>query len=102
MALMQIAIIPLGTGTPSVSRYVADLQDVLAQSGMPYKLTDMATIIEGPSKELLELAAQLSETCFSKGVDRVVTQITLDDRRDKNIHLGDKIASVEAHLSPKE
>jgi uncharacterized protein YqgV (UPF0045/DUF77 family) len=38
----------------------------------------------------------------SKGVPRVVTQITLDARRDKKIHLGDKIASVAEYLSIKE
>jgi uncharacterized protein (TIGR00106 family) len=102
MALMQLAIIPLGTGSSSVGSYVADVQKALEQSGLPYKLTDMSTIIEGSSKELLALAAQLSETPFSKGVHRVVTQITLDDRRDKTMHLGDKIASVAEYLSIKE
>ena len=101
MALMHLTIIPLGTGSTSVGGYVADIQKVLEKSGYPYKLTDMGTIIEGSSKELLALAAELSETVFSMGVDRVVTQISLDDRRDKKVALGDKTTSVAARLAQK-
>ena len=98
MALMHLTIIPLGTGSASVGEYVVDIQKALDKSGLPYTLTDMGTTVEGSSKELLILAGQLSEIPFSKGVQRVVTQISLDDRRDKKIELGDKIASVAARL----
>ena len=98
MALMHLTIIPLGTGSPSVGEYVADIQKALEKSGRPYTLTDMGTTVEAPSKELLALAGQLSEMPFSKGVHRVVTQISLDDRRDKEVELGDKIASVADRL----
>jgi uncharacterized protein (TIGR00106 family) len=98
MALMHLTIIPLGTGSASVGEYVADIQQALEKSGLPYTLTDMGTTVEGSSKELLILAGQLSEMPFSKGVQRVVTQISLDDRRDKKVELGDKIASVAARL----
>ena len=102
MALMHLSVIPLGTGSASMGRYIADIQEALEQAGMPFKLTDMGTTIEGSSKELLALASRLSEIPFSQGVHRVVTQIILDDRRDKNIHLGDKITSVADHLSSKK
>ena len=98
MALMHLTIIPLGTGSASVGDYVADIQKALVKAGFPYKLTDMGTTIEGGSKELLALAAQLAEMPFNKGVQRVVTQISLDDRRDKKVALGDKVASVAERL----
>ena len=101
MAVMHLTIIPLGTSSPSVGEYVADIQRALEKSGFPYKLTDMGTIIEGSSKELLALAAQLAEMPFNKGVHRVVTQINLDDRRDKKVALGDKIVSVAERLTQK-
>jgi len=99
MALMHLTIIPIGTNSPSVGEYVAEIQKVLEKSGLPYELEDMGTTIEGSSKELLALAAQLSEMPFNKGVHRVVTQISLDDRRDKKVELGDKIASVADRLT---
>jgi len=99
MALMHLTIIPLGTNSPSVGEYVADIQKVLEKSGFPYELTDMGTIIEGNAEDLLKLAAQLAERPFSKGANRVVTQISLDDRRDKKVSIGAKKASVADYLA---
>ena len=99
MALMHLTIVPLGTDSPSVGEYVVDFQKALEKSGYPYELTDMGTIIEGKTGDLLKLAAQLAEMPFSKGVLRVSTQISLDDRRDKKVSLGDKTVSVTDRLT---
>jgi uncharacterized protein (TIGR00106 family) len=98
MALMHLTIIPLGTGSPSVGDYVVEIQKILKKSGFPFELTDMGTIIEGSTEDLLKLAARLAQAPFSEGVDRVVTQISLDDRRDKKVTIGSKKASVAGRL----
>lgn len=54
----------------------------------------MGTVIEGEITELFEILAKIYETPFEQGAVRVITSIQIDDRRDKNIHLGDKIASI--------
>ena len=103
MAIMHLTIIPLGTQTTSLGKFVAEIRKTLEVAGVPFQLTDMGTIIEGDSRDLLELAGRLAELPFKNGVQRVVTQISLDDRRDKKISLGDKTASVAARLkSPDE
>ena len=99
MALMHLTIIPLGTNSPSIGEYVADIQKVLENSGFPHELTDMGTIIEGNTGGLLKLAAQLAELPFLKGVNRVLTQISLDDRRDKKVSIGAKKAAVADRLA---
>ncbi len=98
MALMQLTVIPLGTGAPGVGGYVAELQKALAAQNLPFRLHDMGTIIEGEAGELLALAAHIHALPFLQGVQRVVTQISIDDRRDKQVRLGDKVASVAARL----
>lgn len=95
---MQITLIPLGTATPSVGEYVVAAQKFLTQEGVPHTLTDMGTIIEGEPEALFALAARLHNLPFARGAQRVVTQIALDDRRDRKIGLGDKQASVQARL----
>ena len=102
MALMHLTIIPLGTQTASVGGFVAEIQRTLEAAGVQFQLTDMGTIIEGDSRDLLELAGRLADLPFKSGVQRVVTQISLDDRRDKKISLGDKTASVAARLKSPE
>lgn len=99
MALMEISVIPLGLGTPSVGEYIAQVVEYLRQHRIPHRLTDMGTIIEGSPEQLLKWARILHELPFEKGVQRVVTHITIDDRRDKRVSLGDKITAVEARLT---
>jgi len=94
MALMQITIIPMGTATPSVGNYVADIQELLASSDIEYELNDMGTLLHGNARELLQLAADIHEHPFSKGAQRIVTHIVLDDRRDLERGIGDKKQAV--------
>ena len=99
MAIMQLNVIPLGTGSTSVGDFVVDIQNLLKKSGAAFQLTDMGTIIEGEPAELLELAAEINEDVFRHGAQRVVTQIVIDDRRDKKVSIGEKTASVQEKLS---
>ncbi len=99
MAVMQIEILPLGTGTPSVSSYVAQAMKVVQESGLPHQLTPMATVVEGEVDELLDLARRIHEVPFEAGAQRVVTIITIDDRRDKPLSMQGKVRSVEEKLS---
>jgi uncharacterized protein (TIGR00106 family) len=94
MALMQITIIPMGTATPSVGEYVADVQELLQRNGCEYELNDMGTVIFGDSAELLKIAAEIHDQPFSRGARRVVTNILLDERRDRKQHIGDKKTAV--------
>ena len=99
MALMQINIVPLGVGSSSVGEFVASIVKKLDHEGVVYTLTDMGTVLEGDVEDLLKVAAMLHEVPFQKGAKRVVTQINIDDRRDKKVALGDKISSVVNRLT---
>jgi len=101
MPIVEISIIPLGTGSPSVSKYVASAFSVLRkEKGIKYELTSMGTIIEAPSlKKLLSIAEKMHRRVFSSGVKRVVTTIKIDERKDKKVTLEGKVASVRDKLS---
>ena len=98
MAIMEISVVPLGLGTPSVGDFIALVVNYLKSEGIPYELTDMGTVVHGHAARLLKVAQVLHELPFERGVERVLTHITLDDRRDKDVHLGDKVKSVQARL----
>jgi uncharacterized protein (TIGR00106 family) len=99
MAIMEISVVPLGLKDTSVGDFVAAVIRRLQQEGIPYELTDMGTLIHGHAARLLKVAQVLHELPFDQGVDRVVTHITIDDRRDKEVHLGDKVKSVKGRLT---
>jgi len=99
MALAEISVIPLGTETPSVSKYVAQAVKVLQQEeGIKYELTAMGTIVEGELDNILAVAKKMHEAIFGEGVARVVTTITIDDRRDRSSTMGSKLESLRREL----
>lgn len=99
MAIMEISVVPLGLGHPSVGDYIAGVVGYLQKEGIPFELTDMGTLVHGHAARLLKVAQVLHELPFEKGVMRVMTHITIDDRRDKDVFLGDKTKSVMARLT---
>jgi uncharacterized protein (TIGR00106 family) len=100
MAVMEISVVPIGTKSPSLSRYVAGVLKVLKnEPDIKYELTSMGTIIEANSVEkLLSVAGKMHRIPFSKEVKRVVTTIKLDERKDKELTMDGKIKSVEEKL----
>jgi len=99
VAIVEVCIVPLGTGSTSVSEYVAACHKVLQQEkDLKYQLTPMATIIEGDLDRILAVIRKMHEVPFAAGAGRVSTTIRIDDRRDKERTMADKIASVEAKL----
>lgn len=99
MAVVEVSITPLGTGTPGVSRYVAGCMQVLRASGLKHQLTPMGTIIEGDTDAILEVIRRMHEVPFDAGAVRVSTLIKIDDRRDLAEHtMAGKVRSVEGKL----
>lgn len=105
MAIVDVVVIPVGTNGPSVSKYIAEIQTKLQefkeQGIIDYQLTPMNTLIEGDLKDLFEVIQAIHELPFDKGLDRVCTNIRIDDRRDKSRKMNDKIKSVQKHLDKK-
>lgn len=99
MAFMEISVVPLGTSQPGVGDYVAEMIAYLRDQQIPHTLTDMGTIVEGEIEQLLAVARDLHELPFQHHVWRVVTHIAIDDRRDKEVHLEEKIAAVHRRLT---
>jgi len=93
--VVEVSIIPVGTGDTGLSRYIAACLEVLeGRKDISYRLTPMGTIIEGPLDKVLEVIHKMHEVPFSKGASRVVTSLKIDDRRDKPSTMTGKIESV--------
>lgn len=99
MAVCSVSVVPVGTGSTSVSAYVARCHEILAETeGIKYRLTPMSTVIEGDLGTILAVVARLHEAPFEKGAMRVLTTMTIDDRRDRDLTMEGKISSVESKL----
>ena len=99
MAMIDISVVPVGTQSPSVSRFVAGAVKILKnEPGIKYELTAMNTVIEGELGQLLSLAQRMHQSAFDAGAVRVVTTLRIDERRDKPLTIQGKIAAVREKL----
>ncbi|WP_297420997.1 MTH1187 family thiamine-binding protein [Thermococcus sp.] len=93
MVIAEFIIVPLGE--KSLSRYVAEVVKLLESKGVKYQLTPMSTIIETPTvKDAFALIGEVHELMFKLGAERVSTTVRIDDRRDKERKMEDKVKSV--------
>jgi len=98
MAIVAVSIAPSDVGV-SLSKYVAAAEKVLREDGrVKYRLDPMFTTLEGDLDVCFEVIRKMQEAVFSMGARRVGTVIKIDDRRDKDAHMEDKIRSVEEKL----
>jgi uncharacterized protein (TIGR00106 family) len=99
MATAELTVIGLGRANPSAGEYIAEIQRRLAaQDKVRYELHAMGTDLEGSTEDILEVVADLHRVPFEMGLPRVYTVLKLDERRDKQQSLADKVRSVEDRL----
>lgn len=69
LAIAQATIVPIGTGSTSVSKYVANCHKILQdEKRIKYKLTSMATVFEGNLDIILEVIRKMHETLAGKKI----------------------------------
>ncbi len=99
MATADLTVIALGRPDASASAYIAEIQRRLAaQDRVRYRLHAMGTSLEGSTADVLALVGELHAVPFDLGVPRVYTVLKLDERRDREQTLDDKVASVQRLL----
>lgn len=98
MAVAAISVVPVGTGTASISDYVANALKIVKESGLTFELSAMGTNLQGDVADILEVVKRVHEGCFDQGAVRVLTTIILDDRRDKALSIEGKKAAVKAKV----
>src|SRR5689334_19972367 len=99
MAPADLTVLALGRAVASASRYIAEIQRRLAaQDRVRYVMHAMGTSLEGTTADILAVVGELHAVPFELGVPRVYTVLKLDERRDKEQTLEDKVAAVQRLL----
>ena len=93
--IAEFAICPLGTGSTEVSTYIRSCIDIVKKAkGIKYELNSMGTTIEGPLSLIMEVFVKMNEVPFTMGAQRVYSVIKIDDRRDKEASIANKMKAV--------
>ncbi|MHC4184284.1 MAG: MTH1187 family thiamine-binding protein [Planctomycetota bacterium] len=94
--IANFSVVPIGKGN-SLSSQVAEVLKIVDESGINYKLHSMGTILEGDWDEILRLIKKCHERTLESS-NRVLTTITIDDRKGKSDRIVGKVQSVERKL----
>lgn len=97
--LASFTVIPIGVGE-ELKEKIADILDLIDKSGVKYTLGAMQTTLEGEEEEVMALIMKCHRRMMELS-PRVLTSITIDDRKDAEGRLTGKITDVEDVLGRK-
>jgi len=94
MVLLDFSMTPLGKGE-SVSAYVARCLEIVAASGLDYRLHAMGTTLEGELDQVLDVVRRCFEA-MQADCDRISCSIKVDYRKGPGGRLDSKVQKVQA------
>ena len=97
--VVNFTVVPIGKDS-SLSAKVAEVLKIISDSGISYKLHSMGTILEGEWDEIMRLIKKCHKKIL-KDSDRVLTTITIYDRKGRTDRIAGKVKSVEEKLGKK-
>lgn len=97
--LLEFSIVPIGKNA-SISAEVAKVLKIVTESGIRYRANPMGTVLEGEWDDLMGVVSKCHREA-AKDSERLLTTITIDDRKGKEHRLEKKLESVEQKLGKK-
>ena len=95
MILAQLSVYPIGEGT-SLNRFVKKGVKVIKESGYTYEVGGLSTAVEVPDLDsLFLLVKKVHQAHLEEGAQRIVIDLKVDDRRDKDATIDSKRNSVK-------
>ena len=95
MIIAQLSIAPVGEEI-SLSKYVKIAIEIFEKEHIKYETNAMATVIETEDLETLFSVVKKAHNAIVKmGAKRIITELKIDDRRDKNVTIESKLKSLK-------
>ncbi len=95
MIVAELSITPIGEGT-SVSKYIKTALESLKENGVKFRANAMSTVIEVEDLEtLFNVVKKVHETVLNAGAKRLITDLKIDDRKDKEITIESKLKAIK-------
>lgn len=95
--IADFCIVPLGVGV-SVSKYIAECEKILRDTGLKTQLHSYGTNIEGNWDEVFAAIKLCHEKIHEMGAPRITSTLKFGTRTDRDQSMADKIKSVEEKL----
>ena len=100
--IAQLSVYPIGDGT-SLGRFVRKGVSVIQASGYEFDVGGMSTSVEVPDLDaLFDLVKKVHAAHVKEGAQRVIIDLKVDDRRDKEATIRSKKESATQQLDETE
>lgn len=70
---------------------VDDAIKVIQDSGLKYQVCPFETAIEGPYDEIMQLVEKVQEKCFSNGADELLVYVKIQNRKQGDVTIEEKM-----------
>lgn len=97
--LIEFSIVPIGIGS-SIGEQLARVLKIVDESGVPYKVNPMGTVMEGEWDQLIKIVKKCHSAVMEQG-ERAITTMSVDDRKGKPNRIDEKVKSIEKRLGKK-
>ncbi len=95
--IAQLSVYPIGDGT-SLGRFVRKGVSVIKGSGYNYEVGGMSTSVEVPDLDaLFDLVKKVHAAHIAEGAQRVIIDLKVDDRWDKDATI---VSKKESAMQP--
>ena len=68
--------------------------EIIANSGLKYKVTPFETVMEGGYDEIMKVVKKAQQACYAAGADSLMTYIKIQSSRE-DVTIGDKMDKYE-------
>lgn len=95
MIIAQLSIAPVGKEV-SVSKYVKLVLETLKKEQVKFEINAMSTVIETADlNTLFDVVEKAHNAVLAAGAERVITELKIDDRRDKDATITSKLNALK-------
>jgi uncharacterized protein (TIGR00106 family) len=93
MIVADFSLVPMGTGT-SAGKYIRAVYEMLEASGVRFVPGPNSTSVEAPTlKDIFDIVQRSNDKLVEMGVKRIITDVHIDQRLDKEISIESKLAA---------
>lgn len=91
---IALQILPCST-TVHPYKLVDKAIEVIAASGLKYRVTPFETVMEGEYDKIMEIVKQTQQACYDAGADSMMTYIKIQSSKDEDVTIEDKMEKYE-------
>lgn len=91
---IAVQILPFSKTLDSYS-VVDKAIEVIANSGIKYRVTPFETVMEGNYEQLMEVVEKVQQVCYNEGVDSVLCYLKIQSNKGGVVTIEDKTGKYD-------